>query len=119
MNNEKFIENKLMQKFDFSGCPVQIFFRQKQTSGFSVETLDLELLYLVIVALVADENGDKESFTTCIQRTEGTFHVLTAGLVSYLERSGTVGFEEGMHYLTRLIPARIIGTGKYGHLKIV
>ena len=26
---KRFIENKLREKFDFTGCPMQIFFRQK------------------------------------------------------------------------------------------
>ena len=76
------------------------FFRYKKSAELcssadffimlSVDPLDLEVLDLVGGLVVTDKDGDKEHFASCIEGSEGIFHVGTTGLVGDFKRSRRV-----------------------------
>ena len=59
----------------------------------------------VILIAIIDEYCHYEHFTACSQGSQCVFLVGTSGLMGYLERARSVGAEERLEDLSRLIAA--------------
>ena len=83
----------MLQEFVIS-CSIASVFRPKCAIFKSIHPFDLEVLDLVFGFVIIDKDCDCEHLASCVESTEGIFHVRSAGPVVDVERTRCIGLEE-------------------------